>query len=404
MLRAESSQYPSKHLIMVPGASSRVFIKNLPSTLSQDDFRKHFSYPAPITDAKLLPQRRIGYVGYKTDEDAAKAVAYFNKSFMGMARLKVELAHSVEDLEKRQTKRERRYGSEGRVGMDPTFSSNGQRSGSDTLSHPDPSLGMNKESKLDDFLQVMQAPSQSKVWENQDGRNESKKAPADSVQRKMPEPEADSDTDCQHVSKKARKAKPQILETESKLLSPPKTPVETPDSETETPYADNKSSTQGLGQEPTATSDTEWRRSRTSRLLGLLDDEEMLEGEASDTEKRNSISGDNNATDLEPLVRKYESSPVARASSALNEKPSSAGVEHDVEPDVAIENGRLFIRNLTYTGTSEDLRHHFAAYGYQDLVEVSSFQFLTLSILICLMNFMIGTNYALQMISIQRAF
>lgn len=385
---------------MVPGTSSRVFIKNLPSTLSQDDFKKHFSHSAPITDAKLLPQRRIGYVGYKTNEDAAKAVAYFNKSFMGMARLKVELARSVEDSESRPRKRDRQYGSEDRTDMDLKAFSKGQTSGSDTLSYPDPRQGMNKEGKLDDFLQVMQAPSQSKVWENQDGSHDPKKAPEDSIQRKMPAPEPDSDIEYQHVSKKARKAKPQNLDTEAKLLSPPKTPLETQDSETEKLDADNKSSILGLGQEPSATSDTEWRRSRTSRLLGLLDDEEMLEAKPSEPEKRSIMSVGENGSDLEPLVQNEESSPVAEAGPVLNEKASSASVEDDV----AIENGRLFIRNLTYTSTSEDLRHHFAAYGYQDLVEVSFFLSLALPVLICLMNFMIGTNYALQMISIQRAF
>ena len=385
---------------MAPGTSSRVFIKNLPSTLSQDDFKKHFSHPAPITDAKLFPQRRIGYVGYKTDEDAAKAVAYFNKSFMGMARLKVELARSVEDSESRQTKRDRRYGSEDRAGVDPKAFSKGQTPGSDTLSHPDPRPGMNKEGKLEDFLQVMQAPSQSKVWENQDRSHEPRKAPVDSIQRNMPEPEADSDIEYQHVSKRARKAKPQVLDTELKLLSPPKTPLETQDNETEKLDADNESSIQDLGQEPSPSSDTEWRRSRTSRLLGLLDDEERLEAIISDPENRSIISVDKNATDAEPVVQHEESSPVADAVPVLNENPSSAGVEDDV----AIDNGRLFIRNLTYTSTSEDLRHHFAAYGYQDLVEVSFFQSLALPVLICLMNFLIGTNYAMQMISIQRAF
>ena len=339
-------------------------------------------------------------MGYKTDEDAAKAVAYFNKSFMGMARLKVELARSVEDSESRQMKRDRQYGSADRASMDPKPSSNGQKSGSGTLSHPGPRLGMDKERKLDDFLKVMQAPSQSKIWENQDGSNDSKKTPADSSQKNMPEPEADSDIEYQHVSKKARKAKPQILDTESKLLSPPKTPLETQDGEIEKPKADNESSAQGLGQEPSATSDTEWRRSRTSRLLGLLDDEEVLEANPSDQENHSIMSMDKNVTDSEPHVRNEDSSPVAEADSVLKERPSSAGVEDDV----AIENGRLFIRNLTYTSTSEDLRHHFATYGYQDLVEVSFFQSFTLRVLICLMNSMIGTNYALQMISIHRAF
>lgn len=76
-------------------ASSRVFIKGLPPTISEDEFKKHFSTTATITDAKLISARRIGYVGYKTPEDAAKAVKYFNKTFIRMSKISVEIARPV---------------------------------------------------------------------------------------------------------------------------------------------------------------------------------------------------------------------------------------------------------------------------------------------------------------------
>lgn len=75
--------------------SSRIFIKGLPPNLSEDEFRKHFSAKQPVTDAKLIPHRRIGYVGYKTPEEAVKAVKYFNKSFIRMSKIAVEVARPV---------------------------------------------------------------------------------------------------------------------------------------------------------------------------------------------------------------------------------------------------------------------------------------------------------------------
>lgn len=75
--------------------SSRIFIKGLPPTISEEEFRKHFSSKQAITDAKLIPHRRIGYVGYKTPEDAQKAVKYFNKSFIRMSKIGVEMARAV---------------------------------------------------------------------------------------------------------------------------------------------------------------------------------------------------------------------------------------------------------------------------------------------------------------------
>jgi RNA recognition motif-containing protein len=76
-------------------ASSRIFIKGLPPTISEDEFKNHFSAKYAITDAKLIPHRRIGYIGYKTPEDAAKAVKYFNRSFIRMSKIGVEIARPV---------------------------------------------------------------------------------------------------------------------------------------------------------------------------------------------------------------------------------------------------------------------------------------------------------------------
>lgn len=76
--------------------SSRIFVRNLPPNINEADFRKHFSSKGrEITDIKLIPKRRIGYVGYRSPEEAAKAVKYFNRSYIRMSRIAVELARPV---------------------------------------------------------------------------------------------------------------------------------------------------------------------------------------------------------------------------------------------------------------------------------------------------------------------
>lgn len=76
-------------------ASSRIFVRGLPPSLSDSDFKQHFAAAGSVTDAKLLAKRRIGFVGFKTEQEAARAVKFFNKSFIRMSRLGVELAQSV---------------------------------------------------------------------------------------------------------------------------------------------------------------------------------------------------------------------------------------------------------------------------------------------------------------------
>ena len=76
--------------------TSRIFVKNLPPALTDADFRSHFAGNGrQVTDAKLIRARRIGYVGYRTPQDAAAAVQYFDRSFIRMSKLSVELAKPV---------------------------------------------------------------------------------------------------------------------------------------------------------------------------------------------------------------------------------------------------------------------------------------------------------------------
>jgi RNA-binding proteins (RRM domain) len=76
--------------------SSRIFVKNLPPNITESDFRKHFAVQGrQVTDVKLYPSRRIGFIGYKSAEDAAWAVKYFNKTFIRLSRIAVDLAKPV---------------------------------------------------------------------------------------------------------------------------------------------------------------------------------------------------------------------------------------------------------------------------------------------------------------------
>lgn len=77
-------------------ATSRIFVKGLPPNITEAEFRKHFSAKnREITDVKLIAQRRIGYVGYKSQDDASSAVKYFNRSYIRMSKLSVEAARPV---------------------------------------------------------------------------------------------------------------------------------------------------------------------------------------------------------------------------------------------------------------------------------------------------------------------
>jgi len=75
--------------------SSRVFVRGLPPDTTTADLKRHFSKISPVTDVRCIPQRRIGYVGYKSPADAADAIKYYNKCFIRMSRIYVEPARPV---------------------------------------------------------------------------------------------------------------------------------------------------------------------------------------------------------------------------------------------------------------------------------------------------------------------
>lgn len=76
--------------------SSRIFVRNLPPNITEADFRKHFaSKGQEITDLKLIPKRRIGYVGFKSPQLAADAAKYYNRSYIRMSKIAVEIARPV---------------------------------------------------------------------------------------------------------------------------------------------------------------------------------------------------------------------------------------------------------------------------------------------------------------------
>lgn len=75
--------------------STRVFVSGLPPTFSNDQLRKHFTSRFQVTDAHVLPKRRIGFVGLKTPEAAKEAAKYFNKTYVKMSKISVDIAKPV---------------------------------------------------------------------------------------------------------------------------------------------------------------------------------------------------------------------------------------------------------------------------------------------------------------------
>lgn len=72
-----------------------MFVSGLPPSLTSDKLRNHFAQRFEVTDAHVIPNRRIGFVGFKGPDLAENAVKYFNKTFINMSKISVEMARPV---------------------------------------------------------------------------------------------------------------------------------------------------------------------------------------------------------------------------------------------------------------------------------------------------------------------
>lgn len=202
--------------------------------------------------------------------------------------------------------------------------------------------------KLKEFLEVMQPPSKAKKWaaEVEDLVIE----PPTKIQA-LELPEGGSDEEYEEV--------PAVSERKSQVIAVPTLEVPTL-SIPETPE-------ENAAFNMVDATDDDWLRSRTNRLLDLMDPEEISATEHVVTE------------DKEPAeaIAVHESELIKPTKSPADAGDVEEEVVEEEQPDPIFEairsNGRLFVRNLPYTATEDDLRKHFAPYGA--LEEVSSHLF-----------------------------
>ena len=341
--------------------TSRIFVRGLPPTMSADEVKKHFAKHSAITDVKFIPHRRIAYVGYKRPEDAIRAVKYHNKSFIHMSRIGVEIARSVDEqcgLNFRSELTPKARPAAEQPSTDAGNSGEKKRKRENVVDD-------RERAKLQEFLEVMKLPSQSEPRRGNDPTN--KHDPADHSTN--PSCEAANGT----MSYEEYEVVPQKYRTRRKS-DPKETWASRPIQEKanglrkEEATASAEVTVEESCQEPPGpiptSSDADWLRSRTSRLLGLLDVNDAPEQRASPKHE-----------EVHTMPWNFGSLGRLDESTETDEEASQAGASARVAAsqerrENVINNGRLFVRNLTYTTTEEELRQLFAAGAYGNIEEV----------------------------------
>ena len=223
--------------------------------------------------------------------------------------------------------------------------------------------------RLQEFLEVMQPPSKSKTWANEDAIKDNVGG-GSLLPTVVPSgEEGQSDDEYEPVPKKRKKtAKAKQAEAIPDSTKPPVVPEQ----ESAKPHIATGDSSVLPQQADTATSDADWLRSRTSRLLGLVDDEDSAVLAHAPNE-----GNWQKAVDSGVSMQKERSPTLDASVQTDEERPKEASAAMTVSaleaPGDSSATGRLFIRNLPYSIAEDELRAHFAPYGEPEEVGLTFF-------------------------------
>lgn len=217
-----------------------------------------------------------------------------------------------------------------------------------------------KDAKLNEFLSVMQHSSKTRTWANDD----------DGLVQPLATEKAVNDTDKTEETAEKVPENP-VKKPKVKTATPSHSATKEPAPASEDAENDDMDTQEDSapidGQEEQPKSDADWLRSKTSRLLGLLDEEEQAEVKAPSP-----ASEDDSDRPVKSKIQQPEE--VFESQDTPEEEEIEEERDYDADVELIRTSGRLFLRNLAYGATERDLEPIFAPFGKID--EVSHYSYL----------------------------
>ncbi|KAJ5309522.1 ABC transporter N-terminal [Penicillium atrosanguineum] len=331
--------------------STRVFVSGLPPSCSNDQLRSHFAGRFQVTDAHVLPKRHMGFVGFKSNEVAKEAASYFNRTYMRMSKISVDLARPID------SKSDKAH---------PTRRLDAQETADNALKRKRDAEKKAEDPKLKEYMSLM-ANSKTRTWANDDMIQ-----PSEQPSRAINQVTEDNSVTEELPShrKKARTQEPAAKEQPQPMV------VDSATDEVEESHAQEE--TEAQEEEAGPVSDADWLRSKTSRLLGLLDEDEQTDFETHKVEepveppRRSHI--ESRTTAIENIGSEdVMTEPATNDDDAVEDIPDREEQEpiDDQNIDLIRASARLFLRNLAYDIKEDDLQPLFAPYGKLEEIHVA---------------------------------
>jgi multiple RNA-binding domain-containing protein 1 len=357
-----------------PRSTTRVCIKNVPLSFTEEKLRQHLvdgcSVPLKVTDCRILKtkdgkSRKLAFCGFSSEGMALTVVREFHQTYALTSKLSVEPAFNKKDSQQhhrpwsQHSEGSSRYQAKHHVGGGDQDDGNLAKDGDPKKEEESNEVQRRKE----EFLAAMGAvPSKPKFWANDDGvqEEEHSETPGDCKQDQdeMP-PSSSSDDDSSTMSD-----------------------VDSVDSRGEGANALTAATSKPA--HGAVVSDMDFLRSKVTAAEDLSDSDSSDNSDGDDDE----IVAEKASFPAEQPQVDSDSSSSSDSSSASSDDDNDgegtvAAVAHNDEDNMGSSNQnddsndkktdsqatqeedphRLFVRNLPFTTTEEELQQHFEPYG-----------------------------------------
>ncbi|EFA76199.1 RNA-binding region RNP-1 domain-containing protein [Heterostelium album PN500] len=349
--------------------TTRVCIKQLPKHLTEKRLKDHFERFGTVTDCKIMKSRdgksrMFGFIGFSS-ESAAKQALVLNNTYLDTSKIIVEKAvdsesvsrpwskysagssafNKAQELEKQKqlTEQQKKKDAEEKlknkrkgVGGD----------GDDDIDENDP--------EYQEFKRMHQRTQRNNWSNNDDDRVKSEDAQQDQTKKKRK---------IEHDYKKNK----DLIVFDDDIKGATTTTGEDDDDDDdlyEDMPIDNKSNDTNETEEnklakDSAISDLDWLK---SKMNNSNDKEDSEDDEDEDENEEEEEESEEEEEEEEEKVKKVEKVKEVKGGGEDDEAKVNDYAKQEVEEDVG-ETGRLFIRNLAYTVTEDDLKKLFEPFG-----------------------------------------
>jgi len=356
-------------------SKTRVCIKNLPPTTTEQDLkefilseqRRHAkkhrlsttkddavdeSEKIQITDCKILKNsqgksRKVAFVGFRQPEHASHVIEKFHRTYLNMSRITVEAATAKRDENQKASENHRKKRGDKETKKETTKL--------DGKPHEENSSDAGKKGRqVEEFLSVMGASkSKSKFWSNDIIVPEDVAEPASK--------ESDDDGDSDSTSG-------------SSSSSSSSSSTDSSSNSSADGQSDGNEDTGKAKESSIALSDMDFLRSKTKQVddLETIENDQDTDSASHESNSTSSSSSDSDSDDNDVKMDRCDDKrsiqqDLERNEEFENKDDAEEGDDDDDAQQLASATGatktRLFVRNLAFETTEEELEQYFSPFG-----------------------------------------